>query len=147
MASGTTTVVWKEGMHFCAHTDSGQVMCDESAPIGKAFPSSPELLMASLGSCIGSVLVTFTDRHDIDLEGMSIDLGWETAENPYRIGQIDVTVNIPRPLSAEHRQTLEHVASACLIHNTLTHPPKIEVELTSGADGRASLHARRLKRA
>jgi uncharacterized OsmC-like protein len=82
MANGKTTVVWKEGMHFCAHTDSGQVMCDESAPIGKAFPSSPELLMASLGSCIGSVLVTFTDRHDIDLEGMSINLAGKRPRTP-----------------------------------------------------------------
>jgi len=133
MASGTTTVVWKERMHFCAHADSGQVMCDESAPIGKAFPSSPELLMASLGSCIGSVLVTFTDRHDINLQGMSIDLNRQTAETPYRIGQMGVTINIPRPLSAEPRRMLERVASACLIHNTLTHPPKIEVKLSAAA--------------
>ncbi|MFB3883294.1 MAG: OsmC family protein [Armatimonadota bacterium] len=146
MAEGKTTVVWKEGMHFCAHTDSGQVMCDESALIGKAFPSSPELLMASLGSCIGSVLVTFSDRHEIDLDGMGINLSWQTAENPYRIGQIEITVSIPRPVSPEHLHMLEHVAGACLIHNTLTHPPNIELELTAGAGGKTSPHTHQLKR-
>jgi uncharacterized OsmC-like protein len=133
MATGATTVVWKEGMHFCAHTDSGQVMCDESAPIGKAFPSAPELLMASLGSCIGSVLVTFADRHDVDLEGMAIGLKWKTADRPYRIGEIAVSVNIPKGVPPRARDTLTRVANACLIHNTLARPPQIEVKLSAAA--------------
>ena len=144
MATGATTVVWKEGMHFCAHTDSGQVMCDESAPIGKAFPSAPELLMASLGSCIGSVLVTFADRRDVDLEGMAINLKWKTADRPYRIGEIAVSVSIPKGVSPEARDTLTRVANACLIHNTLTHPPQIELELTSAAKGKPGPHTHHL---
>jgi uncharacterized OsmC-like protein len=100
--------------------------------------------MASLGSCIGSVLVTFSDRHEMDLEGMSIALDWHTADNPYRIGEIDVKISLPRPLSAEHRRMLEHVAGACLIHNTLTHPPDIEVDLTAAPKGKPGPHTHHL---
>jgi uncharacterized OsmC-like protein len=127
----TTTVLWKEGMHFCTHVESGQLMCDESSEAGKAYPSAPELLMASLGSCIGSVLVYFSTRHDIDLEGMRIDLDWEMAERPHRIGEIRIGVSIPRALPAEQLSTLERVAHSCLIHNTLTHPPEIGLELSA----------------
>ncbi len=127
----TTTVLWKEGMHFCSHVESGQLMCDESSEVGKAYPSAPELLMASLGSCIGSVLVYFSTRHDIDLEGMRIDLDWEMAEKPHRIGEIRIAVRIPRALPQEQVGTLERVAQSCLIHNTLTHPPKIGLELSA----------------
>ncbi len=127
----TTTVLWKEGMHFCTHVASGQLMCDESSEVGKAYPSAPELLMASLGSCIGSVLVYFSTRHEIDLEGMRIDLDWKAAEKPHRIGGIRVEVQVPRALSKEQVSTLERVAHSCLIHNTLTHPPQIGLRLSS----------------
>ena len=129
----TTSVVWKEGMHFCTKVESGELMCDESSEVGKAYPSAPELLMASLGSCIASVLVYFAQRHDIVLEGMQIDLDWEAAEGPYRIGKIEVRVSVPGSLSESQQSTLERVAHACLIHNTLTHPPEIALTLSAGS--------------
>lgn len=125
------TVVWKEGMHFCTHVPSGQLMCDESSDVGAAYPSAPELLMASLGSCIGSVLVYFAERHEIPLEGMQIVLDWQIAERPHRIGEIAVAVSVPEGVSETQRETLERVAHACLIHNTLTHPPQISLGLTA----------------
>lgn len=129
----TTSVVWKEGMHFCTKVESGELMCDESSEVGKAHPSAPELLMASLGSCIASVLVYFAQRHDIALEGMQIDLDWEVAEGPHRIGEIDVRVSVPGSLSESEQAKLERVAHACLIHNTLTHPPEIALTLSAGS--------------
>ena len=129
----TTTVLWKEGMHFCTHVQSGQLMCDESSEVGKAYPSAPELLMASLGSCIGSVLVYFAQRHEILLEGMRIDLDWSVAEEPHRIGEIDISLALPATVPRKQYATLERVAHACLIHNTLTHPPKISLELSASA--------------
>ena len=128
----TTTVVWKEGMHFCTSTASGKLMCDESSEVGAAYPSAPELLMASLGSCIGSVLVVFATRHDLPVEGMSIDLDWTIAEKPHRIGQIDVAVKLPGPISEKDQRTLTRVAHECLIHNTLSHPPRIGFHLAAG---------------
>ena len=128
----TTSVLWKEGMHFCTHVKSGQLLCDESSEIGAAYPSAPELLMASLGSCIGAVLVYFANRHDIDLEGMRIDLDWEMAERPHRISRIDIGVAIPARLDEERLATLERVAHTCLIHNTLTHPPQSGLALRRG---------------
>ena len=129
----TTSVVWKEGMHFCTKVESGELMCDESSEVGKAYPSAPELLMASLGSCTASALVYFAQRHDIALEGMRVDLDWEGAEGPHRIGEIDVRVSLPESVSESERTTLERVAHACLIHNTLTHPPEIALTLSTGS--------------
>jgi len=123
------TVVWKEGMHFCTQVPSGQLMCDESSDVGAVYPSAPELLMASLGSCIGSVLVYFAERHEIPIEGMQIVLDWQIAERPHRSGEITVAVSIPKGVSEPQRETLERVAHACLIHNTLTHPPQISLSL------------------
>jgi len=112
-------------------------MCDESSEIGAVYPSSPELLMASLGSCIGSVLVYFTERHSIPLEGMSIDLDWKIREKPHRIGEIDIAVHIPQNISKDQERVLMRVAEECLIHNTLRVPPQINMTL-SGAKEHAA---------
>jgi len=64
---------------------------------------------------------------------MSIDLDWEIAEDPHRIGAIDIAVSIPKHISPEQANTLERVAHSCLIHNTLTHPPTISLELAVGS--------------
>jgi len=128
----TTTVYWKEGMHFCTRVQSGQLMCDESSEIGAAYPSSPELLMASLGSCLASVLILYGRHHDYDLDGLQVDLDWEMAENPHRIGAISVRVHLPETIPAEQRPIFARLAHTCLIHNTLTHPPEIEMSLSFG---------------
>jgi uncharacterized OsmC-like protein len=119
-------------MQFCTQLESGQLMCDESSEVGQAYPSAPELLMASLGSCIGSVLVYFATRHEIALKGMTISLDWRPAERPHRIGEIDVRVSLPETVAEKYKATLERVAHSCLIHNTLTHPPKVSLDLTIG---------------
>ena len=122
-----TTVRFHHGLSFCTTTESGKLLCEPDE--GKEYPSAPELLMASLGSCIGSVIMYFADRHRIDYQGMEIDLDWEIAEHPHRIGEIRVQVRMPAKLTEEQQETLERVAHQCLIHNTFTHPPQIELTL------------------
>lgn len=119
-------------MHFCTRVQSGQLLCDESSEIGAAYPSSPELLMASLGSCLASVLIVYGRRHDYELTGLSVDLDWKLAENPHRIGEISIRVHLPEAIPPEQRAVFERVAHSCLIHNTLIHPPEIRTDLVFG---------------
>ncbi len=125
----TTTVVWREGMHFCTRVQSGELMCDESSEIGAAYPSSPELLMASLGSCIASVLILYGRHHGYELEGLRVELDWKLADKPHRIGEIGIRLSLPDAIPEAERPVFERVAHACLIHNTLTHPPKIGMNI------------------
>ena len=128
-----TTVRYRHGLEFCADLESGRVTCDAFSDRGKEYPSAPELLMVSLGSCIGAVVLTYSDRHGITYEGMEIDLDWELAhEHPHRIGRIDVKVRMPGPLTPDQIEILKRVADQCLIHNTLLHPPEIRVDLEAG---------------
>ncbi|UCH33816.1 MAG: OsmC family protein [Armatimonadota bacterium] len=127
-----TTVRYHRGLHFCADLESGRVFCDAFAKRGKEYPSAPELLMVSLGSCIGAVILTYADRHAINFEGMEIDLDWDIVEHPHRIGRIDINVRMPGPLTDEQTEVLKRVAETCLIHNTLLHAPEINLDLTAG---------------
>jgi len=124
-------------MHFCTSTPSGQLMCDESSEIGAAYPSAPELLMASLGSCIGSALVYFAERRNIPLEGMSIDLDWKVKEHPHRIGEVEIADSIPQTLTKDQEKVLARVAEECLIHNTLRIPPQMNTRLSGKPEAAA----------
>jgi len=122
-----TTVAYEQGIRFCAATAGGRVVCDPDA--GQYGPSAPELLMAALGSCIGSVIVYFAERRGYKYEGLQVDMDWEIVENPHRIGRINVHVTMPGPLTDEERAIFTRVADTCLIHNTLSHPPTMSLDL------------------
>ena len=127
-----TTVRYSHGLYFCSDLESGHVLCDAFSDKGKEYPSAPELLMVSLGSCIGAVLITYADRHSINYEGLEIALDWQVAEHPHRIARIDVAMRMPGPLTEEQMKILERVADQCLIHATLLNPPQIKTTLLVG---------------
>jgi uncharacterized OsmC-like protein len=125
-----TTVRYHHGLYFCADLESGRVTCDAFSHKGKEYPSAPELLMVSLGSCIGAVIITYSDRHEINYQGLAIELDWKLSEeHPHGIGSIDIKVRMPGPLTPEQIEILKRVSDQCLIHRTLTHPPEIRLEL------------------
>jgi uncharacterized OsmC-like protein len=124
-----TVVRYHHGFSFCADLEAGRVMCDAVSERGKEYPSPPELLMVSLGSCIGAVLITYSQRHGVSYEGLTVGLDWEAAEHPYRMGRINIVAHMPGPLAPELQETLKRVAVQCLIHNTLQHAPQINLDL------------------
>jgi uncharacterized OsmC-like protein len=57
----------------------------------------------------------------------------EKAKNPARLDDFKIEVAVPGELSEEHMKGVEEAVHRCLIHNTLTHPPKIEMEVKGAA--------------
>ena len=52
-------------------------------------------------------------------------------KEPPRLGMFTIEVDSPVELSEEHRAGVERAVRHCLIHNTLLHPPKIELVVKS----------------
>jgi uncharacterized OsmC-like protein len=87
----------------------------------------PELMLASLGSCAGYYAVDYLKRQNIALDGTKVRVTAEKAKNPARLDDFKIEVEVPVGLTEEHAKGLEEAVNRCLIHNTLTHPPKIEL--------------------
>ncbi|MBI2716188.1 MAG: OsmC family protein [Rhizobiales bacterium] len=95
-----------------------------------------ELLLGSLGTCIAGMMAIFARSHGYPLDGISVALTDVMAENPARIGGIDVSVSILGDLSAEQRAKLQKIAAACKVSDSLKHPMRISVSFdTVGAEG------------
>jgi putative redox protein len=124
-------VTLEEGLRFVSEIRGHDVPTDQPAHNGGADSAATplELLAASLGSCIALYAHQFCQARGIPHEGMNVEVQWETAKGPSRIGRFDVRVTLPESFPDEYRDAIERAVRACPVHNTLTHSPDIAVEL------------------
>lgn len=106
------------------HEDSGALIVT-SAPKdnngdGSSF-SPTDLLAASLGACMLTVIGILAERKGIDVSGMEMTVGKEMAASPRRVAALPVVIHLPQRLSAEERALCEAAARACPVHHSI-HP-------------------------
>jgi putative redox protein len=107
-----------------------KVITDQPRPAGNNEGlTPPEFLNASLGSCIGVYVADYLKRNDLSPEGLVIDVASQHASNPNRISGFVVEVQVPIALTDRQRASLSRIVKACKVHNTLTHPPEMQIEL------------------
>jgi len=89
--------------------------------LGQSF-SPTDLVATALGSCMMTIMGIVAQRHQIDLKGASVKVLKDmTATSPRKIAKLTVEFNMPKGISAEHRQMLETAAHACPVSKSL-HP-------------------------
>jgi uncharacterized OsmC-like protein len=95
----------------------------------------PELLLASLGSCVGYYAVDYLKRNKLSPEGTKVRVTAEKAKAPFRVDNFKVEVDVPGELDDVHLKGVEEAAHRCLIHNTLLHSPQIDIEIKANVAG------------
>lgn len=93
----------------------------------------PELLLASLGSCVAYYAADYLHRHKLATEGTRVRVVAEKVKNPVRVDNFRIEIDLPVDLRDVHQKGVEEAVHRCLIHNTLMHPPKIEFIVSSMA--------------
>ncbi|MGO8793657.1 MAG: OsmC family protein [Candidatus Sulfotelmatobacter sp.] len=89
----------------------------------------PELFLASLGSCAGFYAAQYLRKFKLAAEGTCVTVTAEKLKDPARLGNFRIAVESPIALTDQQRAGVENAVHHCLIHNTLLHPPKIEIEV------------------
>lgn len=88
-----------------------------------------ELLLGALGTCMIGTMLTFARNQGIEVRDVSMHLEDEAAEHPERIGSISIRMSLGADATDRQKRSLERVAAACKIHNTLERPPGIEFDV------------------
>jgi|SRR5580704_809402 putative redox protein len=91
----------------------------------------PELLLASLGSCAGFYAAQYLRKHGLATAGTRVRVTAEKMPNPPRVDHFQIEVEVPVAFDERHKAGIEAAVHHCLIHNTLLHPPSIELEIHS----------------
>jgi putative redox protein len=93
----------------------------------------PELLLASLGSCAAYYAAEYFNRHQLASHGTKVRVTAEKAKHPSRMDNFRIELEAPAALSERDREGVIAAMHRCLIHNTLLHPPQIEMAVKDRA--------------
>lgn len=109
--------------------DDGGPLTIEAESAEQAY--SPFHMMASgLALCTYSVLHSWATHANLDSARLAIDVAWEYADKPHRVGSYAMTLRWPDLPVARHQVALR-AAKLCTVHATLEHPPAIAMEVAA----------------
>ncbi len=121
----TSKIVYKGNLRTeSTHLQSGVTIITD-APIdnngkGEAF-SPTDLLATSLGCCMLTIMGIVAGRHNINIEGTSIEITKIMLADPRRVGEIIVEFTLPKNnYSDKDKSLLEHAANTCPVAKSLS---------------------------
>ncbi len=123
-------VQWEDGVRFTATSRGHSITIDQPRENwgSDAGMTPPELMAASLASCVGFYVVRYCQQAGIDTTGLRVECDWKVGGEPKCIESFDVIVTLPG-LPENRRKAIERVANRCLIHATLHAQPHVSVKL------------------
>jgi uncharacterized OsmC-like protein len=120
------------GESYAVSVRGHQLMVDQPADSGgmDTAPTPTELFVASLAACVAFYAGRYLTRHGYSRDGLAVRAAFDMAtDRPARVSGIRLTVTVPGDLPAERRPALHAVVSHCTVHNSLTVPPAVAIEL------------------
>lgn len=127
----TITTHYKGNMLFETRIGNHRLTIDVPASMGGSDrgPTPPQVFVASLGSCIGAFVAQYCERNGIDTEGMTVDVSFETGQNPTRLVDLQATVNLPKGDCSKRVEAIKRVADQCPVHQTITTMQGLKIEV------------------
>ena len=90
------------------------------------------MLASSLAFCTYSVLASWASNAKLDATDIVVEVRWKFAEDPHRVGEMDMKVSWPS-LPAARQAAANRVTTLCAIHATLSHSPSINTTVETAA--------------
>lgn len=129
------TAAYHGGTRYDITCGQHRIVTDQSAEGGgqDAGMSPVELFVGSVASCVAYFIGQFCARHQISREGLSVDADWEIAEQPHRVGRIEIVIHLPHRISAELKERLLKIAHGCTVHQSIASALTITITLNPHA--------------
>src|SRR6202790_1584028 len=120
-----------ENVKFAIHARNHTVICDQPADNGGTDEgiTPPEFLLASLGCCAAFYAVQYLKTRNLATGGVEVTVTAEKLKSPARLGNFQIEVDCPVPLTEEQQLSIVRSVHSCLVHNTLMSVPEIAIEL------------------
>ena len=131
------SVAYQGGTRYDVLTDRHRVVTDQPVEDGGADAgmSPVELFVGSVASCVGYFVGQFCARHDISREGLRVEAEWTMAEEPHRVGQVQLAIRLPHRVTPELKERLLKVAHGCTVHQSIVAPAQISIDLNPHSHG------------
>lgn len=118
-----------EGRRFAIKARGLEVIVDDTVEAGGPGDGfrPTELLLGALAACMAGTMTNFANGQEIPVGDISMTLSDEVAKAPTRVGRIEIVMSVEADASERQLESLERVAAACKIHNTLGNAPEISL--------------------
>lgn len=96
-------------------------------------PLSPQLFMASIGSCVGVLITHYCKEHDLDASDLKVHVDYDVQGHPTSFKNIRVKIVLPKAIydDAIALKALEHVAKHCPVHESIVTLERINFEMAT----------------
>lgn len=120
------------GVRFEVDARGHRLLCDQPISSGGTDTgmTPPEFLLGALATCAGYYAAEYLKARGLSCRGLRVRVEAEKAANPARLGMFRIAVTTA-PIEAKDRDGVLNAVKKCLIHNTLLHAPKIEIDVNS----------------
>lgn len=128
---GKITTRYKGDMLFESEMGDHSLLIDVPSAMGgkDRGPTPPELFIASLGSCVGAFVAQYCARTEIDARDMTIDVTFDKVEQPTRLTNLKVRVDLPHGQCHEREKAIHRVAQHCPVHETISTLEGIDIRI------------------
>jgi putative redox protein len=128
-------VKYLDGTRFEAQARGHSVVCDQPAGAGGTDQgmTPPELLLASVGTCVMYYAAEYLKTRRISTEGLLVRTEAEKAMGPARLSKFRIVIELPASVEDRHREGARRAGERCLIKNTLLVAPEVELTVESPA--------------
>jgi putative redox protein len=109
-----------------------RVVCDQPFDEGGADGgmTPPELMLAALGCCAMHYVVEYLRARHLAPGDIELRVSAEKGGRPLRLTAIGIEIDAPG-LGMRAREGLLKAVDACLLHQTLANPPKIDIRMST----------------
>jgi putative redox protein len=129
-AEGRIRVGYQAGDRLVMNVRGHALFSDQPAEAGgeDTAPTPTEIFLAGLAGCVAFYAQRYLRRNGLDPTGLGVGLEYRWADNPHRVGEVELTVDAPG-LPAERQEAFTRVIEHCAVHNTLRQPPAVRINL------------------
>jgi putative redox protein len=125
------TTQYKGDMLFETMVGNHKIQIDVPAGMGgkDRGPTPPEFFVASLGSCVAAFVANYCNQAGIDASGLNVDVTFDKADDPTRLVNVQVQVNLPNGKIKGREKALLRVAGHCPVHETICSLDDVDISL------------------
>ena len=130
--AGQLDVRFVAGESYEAGVRGHRILVDQPADAGGSdtAPTPTELFVVSLATCVAFYAGRYLSRHGYSRDGLAVSVSYEMATGrPARVSGVRLTVHVPPDLPAQRWPALQAVVSHCTVHNSITTPPAVAIDL------------------
>ena len=92
-------------------------------------PSPAELLVSSLGTCLGMTINSYCETHGYDSDNIGLSMTYVLDNNPKRIKNITIDIELPENFPDNRKQAILNSMKSCVIFNSLSKETEIDIEI------------------